>query len=137
MRNVFLASAIAALTLGGCATLSTADRSMLQEHRVSEQTLDKMTHHEPLDLTGISELARKKVPSGFIVRYLHNSGQVYRLNTQDVVQLRQAGVGAEVIDYMLATPAMYAPRYVDSWYYYDPYFPYYGPPYIVVRGRHR
>ena len=128
---------LAALAFAGCATLSTADRTLLEQHRVSPPLVERMVHKESLDLPAVTELAKKKVPSDFTLRYLRSTVQPYRLNSQDVVQLKQAGVSAEVIDYMLSTPAMYSPRYVDPWYYHDAYFPYYSPRYIVVRGGRR
>ncbi len=137
MKPLHLALAIATLGFSGCATLDPTERDVLRQHRVSEPVYQRMVRKETLDLSAICELAGKKVPAPFIVRYLRATGQLYRLNTQDVLQLRQAGVSVEVIDYLLATPAMYGPGYADPWYSYAPYFPYYSPRFIVVQGRRR
>lgn len=130
-----------ALLLSGCATLSDADRAVLQRQRVSPTLQDRMEQGRSLEVADVIELSRRGVPPETIVRYLRRTGRVYSLTSLDVVKLRQAGVRPGVIDYMLTTPALYAPRYVDPWWGYPPYYYYYGPayyrPYYVYPRKHR
>lgn len=87
-----------------------------------------------LEMADIIELTRRGLPPDFILRYLRSTGRVYSLSSLDVVKLRDAGVRPAVIDYMLSTPRLYAVRYVDPWWGYEPYY-YYHRPIIVVRDR--
>jgi hypothetical protein len=148
VKTFRLLLAICALSLGACATLYHRDREFLQQHGVSGPLYEKMLHQEPLTVPEIIELSQHSVPPPFIIHYLQNSYFVYRLNTDDVLHLRKAGVAHEVIDYLLATPTMYSPQGPAGWYPYDPVlygYPfapgyYYGPRYYYApgcwRGRH-
>jgi len=132
-----------ALALGGCSSLDHHERSLLQEHGVGGPLFEKMQHGEPLELPDVIELSQRGLPPRFIVDYLHDTHFVYHLKPEDLRELRSAGVSREVIDYLQATPGMYAPRigpYPDGPYPYGgyPYGPYpdgpygygvYGPPY--------
>jgi hypothetical protein len=122
MRTLVILSAALGLLLLGCATLSQADRDVLQQHRISPALYSKMAHGERLSLPDIIELSEKHLSAPFIGRYLRSSLAVYRLNSDDVVVLRKAGVSPQVIDYLMATPGLYAPRYDPFWYGYDPFW---------------
>lgn len=122
------------LLVGGCATLSDTDRAALQRQRVSPELQARMDQGTSLESADIIELSRRGVPPELIVRYLRSTGRVYSLTSYDVVKLRDAGVRPGVVDYMLATPALYAPRYIEPGWGYDPYY-YYNRPVIVVRHR--
>ena len=125
--------ALAALFLAGCATLTPAERNLLSQHHVAAPVREKMANYEPLALSDIVELSKSTIPPPFIIRYVEDTSAVYHLRTEDVLQLRQAGVSPEVIDYLLATPTI-AARYYDS----SPYPYYYSYPSVfVVRGHRR
>ncbi len=134
MKVLPLVLGCALLLLGGCATLSDTDLAALQRQRVPPALLDRMDRGAALELADVIELSRRSVPPELIVRYLRSSGRVYSLTSYDVVKLRNAGVKPGVVDYMLSTPALAAPRYVEPWWGYDPYY-YYHRPVIVVRQR--
>lgn len=123
-----------ALLLGGCATLSESELALLQRQRVSPDLQERMDEGRALEVSEVIELSRRGVPPDFIVRYLRSTGRVYSLSSFDVVKLRDAGVRPGVIDYMLSTPSLYAPRYTEPWWGYEPYY-YYHRPIIVVRDR--
>jgi hypothetical protein len=120
--------------LPGCATLNQSDRDLLRKHRVSAELYARMLHRESLSLADVLELSEKRVPVPFVVRYLRSTVAVYRLSSDDVVQLRRAGVNAQIIDYMLATPSLYAPMHDPFWYAPDPFWWGYSP--IIVRHGH-
>ena len=132
-------AAICALALGACA-LDHRDRSFLQQHGVGGPLYEKMLHGEPLELADIIELSQRGLPPPFILHYLHDTYYVYHLKPEDVQEMRRAGVAREIVDYLLATPGLYAPRIGP--YPYGPYdygyygYGYYGPPpYIYPGGR--
>ena len=129
-----LAAALALVLLSSCATLSDADRSVLEQHRVFRPLQERMSYRETLDVGDIVELSTRGVPPDFIIRYLRNTAHVYALTSHEVVKLREAGVRPAVIDYMLSTPSIYAVRYEEPFYHYEPYY-YYHRPIVIVRDR--
>ncbi len=135
MRFTALLAGLATLLLAGCATLNEADRDVLRQHRVSPGLYAKMTHREALALPDVMELAERRVPAPFTVRYLRSTVSVYRLKSDDVVLLRKSGVSPQVIDYMLATPTLYSRLDDPFWYADDPFWWDY-PPAVVVGHSH-
>ena len=112
------------MVFGGCATpLSRPDQIALERHNVPAGVSDKMRHGQRLSLPDIVALSKRGLSPEFIVRYLHSSYEVYGLSSDDVVELKRAGVSKEVIDYLLATPRLlvgtaYGPLYPA----YDPFY---------------
>lgn len=94
-----------------------------------------MLHRDVLTLTEIIELAEKKVPVPFVLRYLRNTVGVYHLRSDDVVVLRKAGVSSQIIDYLMATPTLYPRQFGDPFYYYDDDY-WWGLPPLIVHDRH-
>jgi len=109
---------VLASLLTGCTTLSEKDRRVLQQQNVPAPLYARMLRHQPLELDEIVELSRKNVPPNTIVRYIDTTFAEYQLKTEDVMQLRRAGVRPEVIDYLLTTPALNADRVQP----YDPFW---------------
>jgi len=127
---IFAALAIGFFT--GCATLSQSDSYLLQEHHVSPALYERMSHKDFLAFSDIIELSQRQLPPSFIIHYLWSIQAVYHLSGSDVSRLKKAGVSKEVIDYMLGTAAVYAPR---GYYYARPYGdPYYAAPYPYGYG---
>ncbi|MEP6672975.1 MAG: hypothetical protein ABJF10_27685 [Chthoniobacter sp.] len=122
MSRPLLALLTLTFALTGCATLSTRDRDLLQDHGVSAALSDKMAHHEPLTLDDIIELSHRGVPGPFIVHYLRPTYVAYKLSPNDATRLRQQGVAEGVMRYLQATPAMYSPSNAPLWYEDDPQF---------------
>ena len=138
MKALPIIATICALTLGACSSIDHSERSLLTQHGVSGPLFEKMRHGEPLDLGEIIELSQKGLPTRFILDYVHDTHFVYHLKPEDLRELRGAGVAREIVDYLEATPGMYAPRigpypygpYPDGPYPYGPYeygYGYYGP----------
>lgn len=122
MKPLPFAALALGFALSGCMTLNEADRAVLQKHRISPDLHARMLRRQPLSPADIMELAEKRVPSSFTVRYLRGTGAVYHLTTDDVLLLRRAGVGKPVIDHLLASPALYAPMVDPFWDYHDPFW---------------
>jgi hypothetical protein len=85
----------------------------------------------------ILQLAQAKISDDTIIAYIRNSGNSYRLEAKQIIYLRQQGVSAKVINFMLnQTKVVSAPEqsatqpdssYYSSAYYAQPYYyPYYG-----------
>ena len=138
MKKIFLMFLMVAglLAFSGCATLNPYDRGLLVQHHVSNSLYQRMLHGEPLALEDVIELSRRQLPAGFIIHYLSSTRSAYHLSSGDVARLRKAGVSKEVVDYLLDTPALYAPR--PYYYPYPPYYPYdpyyYGGSSVIVGG---
>jgi len=107
-----------------------ADYAKVQESGVSSAVYDKMVHGDDLSLWDIKDLARAHVSDGVVLRYLRDHGTVYYLNSDDVADLRKAGVSQSIVDYMLQTPGAYGPGPNVS-IGVGPYWggPYWGGPY--------
>lgn len=136
MKFLRIILAAALLGLGGCASLSEADRAALAHGTVSPNLRERMNAFDPLEISDIMELSHKRIAPDFIIRYLRSTAHVYTLDSQDVVLLRQAGVASNIVDYLLATPSLYGMRYADPGYRYEPYY-YYNRPIVIVRDRGR
>jgi hypothetical protein len=133
-----MAAVVCALILGGCA-LDSRDRSFLMAHGVGGPLYQKMLHGEPLEIPDIIELSHHGLPPRFIIHYLEDTYFVYNLKTSDVIGLKKAGVSPEVIDYLLATPGLYAPYRGPLYEPYGPYdysYDYPGPPVYFYPGGH-
>ena len=139
MRSLYLIATVALALFTGCTTLHEGDRYLLQDHHVSPALYDRMLHGEPLSLPDIVELSQKQVPPPFIVHYVWKTYAVYHLSGSDISYLHKAGVSQQVIDYLLASGPMFAPRpypyYPAPYYAPYPYYPYgYGPTVIIGGG---
>jgi len=141
----FLASVLALVFLAGCASINRTERQVLVEHRVSPVIYDKMLHGDVLSLGDIIELSQRQVPPGLIIGYLSSTRAVYALDKPGLARLRQGNVCQQVIDYLLDTPSLFAPRpryyYGGPWYPYGAYYPYdpyypcfYGGSSVVIVG---
>lgn len=132
--------------LSGCASIDRSERNTLLQHNVSPVVYDRMMRGEVLSLNDIIELSQRQVPARLVISYLYSTHAVYSLDKPGLALLRKGGVGQNIIDYLLDTPSLFAPRpyyYGERPYYpygsYYPYGPYYSPVYgsasvVFVRG---
>lgn len=150
MKATHLITSLLALALfAGCAAIDRQAQNTLVQHNVSPVVYNRMLQGDALSVDDIIELSRRQVPADMIIRYLRSTCAVYMLDKQSLSRLKQAKVCQEVIDYLLETPRLFAPRfyprpYYDCrpWYPYEAYYPYYpyypqvyGTSVIVVGGR--
>ena len=153
-RFYSIAVACTVVFLAGCAAINRAEQKTLVQHNVSPVVCDRMVQGEILTLSDIIELSRRDVAPQLIVHYLYSTRAVYVLDKQALARLNQARVSKDVVDYLLETPSLFAPRFYPAPYYYpapcypygtfypyDPWGPrFYGSTSVVVvseRGRHR
>jgi len=135
-----ITGSLALVLFSGCAAIDRQERNTLITHNVSPVVYDRMLHGEVLTLSDIIELSRRQVPSPLIIRYLASTRAIYTLDKQALARLNEARVSKDVVNYLLETPTIYAPRYYARPYYYDggPWYPYDGyypyRPYPAVYG---
>lgn len=103
------------LGLSGCATLNERELATLERQRVPARLQDRMEDGRALTTDDVIELSRRRVSPDLTIRYLRRTNRIYRLNSREVARLQKARVDPQVIDYMLATPAIYARAYDPGW----------------------
>jgi hypothetical protein len=59
---------------------------------------------QPLGLPDIKMLAKNGISEDVILSQIRNSHTVYHLSTAEIIDLKDAGVGQRVIDFMINTP---------------------------------
>lgn len=102
-------------------------RQELEQRGVTGDVLQKVSEGKPFSLVDLEMLARQKVPDEMILRYLGPTDTIYVLTSQDIDQLRAAGISPAVIDYLLATRMR--PTIVPRYEYYPTHRPYYYEPF--------
>lgn len=104
-----------------------AAREEVEKSGVSPGLVEKMLQGQILSLAEIQELVQHKMSDTNLVKYLRSTGAIYTLTTKQIDELRAASVSNEVLDYLLATPALrrtplYYPTFYPS-YLHRPYYP--------------
>ena len=64
-----------------------------------------LAQDQPLGLPDIKMLAKNGVSEDVILSQIRNSHTVYHLSTAEIIDLKDAGVGQRVIDFMINTPS--------------------------------
>jgi len=93
-----------------CAALDRDALAPFQRPGVPGALYAKVERGGPLTLADVVTLSRAGVSRASIVEYLYSFGHVFRLTPQEVLQLRQDGVSADLLDYM-TSPAAQASRF--------------------------
>lgn len=91
--------------LGRCAALDSDALPAFRQPGVPDGLYDKVEHGVPLTLADVVTLSRADVSRGAIVDYLYSFGEHFHISAGDVSQLREEGVGADLIDYMTSPSA--------------------------------
>lgn len=92
-----------------CAALDRDGLAPFQRPGVPGALYAKVEHGAPLTLADVVTLSRAGVSRASIVEYLYSFGHAFRLTPQEVWQLRQEGVSADLLDYM-TDPVAHANR---------------------------
>jgi uncharacterized protein YcfJ len=84
------------------------------------QTLQRVDQGQRLTPADIKALAKSGIGDEVIISQIRNSHTVFYLNTAEIIDLRDAGVSNNVIDFMINTPSLYPPprMYPPPGYYY-------------------
>lgn len=113
IKLTLLACLVALLSTTGCATPAsrTSAATVVADHGAPESLVTTIRRGGRLTLADIENLAVLKVPDQTTIAYLRETGSRYELTLAQIDQMRASGVSPKVIDYLLATPAVYARRY--------------------------
>ncbi len=112
-----IGGAIGALTGGIIGnSIDQSQRERVQQQ--NPQTMTRVDAGQPLGLADIKALAKAGVGDDIIISQIRNSRTVYRLGTNEIIELHEAGVSNKVIDFMVNTPSLYPPPPPPSRYYY-------------------
>ena len=74
---------------------------------VDQATRAHVEQGQPLSLEDIKSLSKAKVSDELIISQINASRTVYRLNSAQIIDLRDAGVSPALIDYMINTPVAF------------------------------
>ena len=93
--------------------------------------------YPPVTIEEIIKLSKERIPAEQIIDKIHRSQTAYRLSADEIVEMKNAGVDSNVIDYMLRTYEDAVRRDQEmqdwrNWYFYNGYYywsPYYSYPY--------
>ncbi len=69
------------------------------------QTLQRVEQSQPLTVPDVEALVRAGVRDDLIISQIRNTRTVYQLKTADIINLKNAGVSENVIDFMINTPS--------------------------------
>jgi outer membrane lipoprotein SlyB len=78
-----------------------------QQERLRQQapqTYARVDQGQPLSVADVKALAAAGVGDNVIISQIRNSRTVYHLGAADIIDLRNAGVSNQVIDFMINTP---------------------------------
>jgi hypothetical protein len=105
---------------------------------IDETTRMHVTQGQPLTIEDIKALTKAGVGDDLIISQINSTRTVYKLNTAQIIDLKNSGVNQKVIDYMINTQSMAAqtqePAVYSGGYYYVAPYPYYYYPYPFVYG---
>ncbi len=68
------------------------------------QTWQRVEQGQPLAVEDVKALTKAGVTNDLIISQIRNSHTVYRLNTEQIIDLKNSGVSEAVIDFMINTP---------------------------------
>ncbi len=92
-----------------------------QERRLRDQapqTYERVDQGTPLSLADVKALAKASIAEDVIINQIRNSRTIFHLSAADIIELRDAGVGDKVVNFLINTPTTVAadaasqPRYV-------------------------
>ena len=66
-------------------------------------TIQPASQVQPLSLADVKTLAKAGISDEVILSQIRRSHSVYRLTTSEIIDLKDAGVGQRVIDFMINT----------------------------------
>ncbi|MBS0651060.1 MAG: hypothetical protein JSR93_07860 [Verrucomicrobia bacterium] len=83
------------------ASLDSDDREVLQQN--SPDTVDRIDHGQQLTLDDVKEMSKNGLSDNVIIGQIQSTKSVYYLSTNEIIDLKNAGVSQRVIDYMIQT----------------------------------
>jgi outer membrane lipoprotein SlyB len=96
----------AAGALTGGAIGNSMDQEQAAELRArAPQTYVRVQQGQPLSISDVKALAESNVGDDVIINQIRNSHTVFHLSTSDIIELHNAGVSENVINFMINTPS--------------------------------
>lgn len=83
------------------AALDAQDRENLQQN--SPQTLQRIDNREQLSIYDVEAMAKNGLSDDVIIEQIKNTKSVFYLTSDQIIELKQAGVSEKVIQYMMKT----------------------------------
>ena len=97
----------AAGAITGGAIGNAMDQQQAAELRAqAPQTYVRVQQGQPLTVSDIKALAEANVSDDVIISQIRNSHTVFHLSTSDIIDLHNAGVSENVINFMINTPSL-------------------------------
>lgn len=93
--------ALGCVLSGGC-VMYPAGRPVVSQAPQPQQYVEQK---QPLSIEDVKALAKSGVTNDVIISQIRNSRTVYRLNTAQIIDLKNSGVSETVIDFMINTPS--------------------------------
>ena len=105
-EDALIGAAVGAVA-GGLIGNSMDRQQQEQLRQQAPQTYVRVYQGQPLSVGDVKALAAEGVGDSVIISQIRNSRTVYHLSAADIIDLRNAGVSNQVIDYMINTPGTY------------------------------
>ncbi len=102
-EGALIGAAVGAVT-GGLIGNSMDRQQQQRLRQQAPQTYARVDQGQPLSVADVKALAQAGVGDDVIVSQIRNSHTVYHLTAADIIDLRNAGVSNQVIDFMINTP---------------------------------
>ena len=103
--GALIGGAIGAIT-GGLIGNSMDQEQQSELRAQAPQTYVRVEQNQPLAVADVKALAQAKVSDSIIISQIRSSHTVYHLSAADIIDLRNAGVSENVIDFMINTPGI-------------------------------
>ncbi len=81
--------------------LDEQDRKTMQQN--SPNTLQKIDNKEQLDIQDVENMSKNGLSDDVIINQIKSTESVFHLTTDQIIELKNAGVSQKVIDYMIQT----------------------------------
>jgi len=81
----------------------------MEHRRAAPAPYPQASAAQPLSIADIKAMAKAGISDEVIISQIRNSRTVYRLTTQEIIDLKDSGVSQKVIDFMINTPSLYPP----------------------------
>ncbi len=83
------------------ASLDSEDREVMEKN--SPDTVERIDHRQQLSIDDIKKMSENGLSDNVIIGQIQATNSVYYLSTNQIIDLKNAGVSQRVIDYMVQT----------------------------------
>jgi len=102
-EGALIGGAVGAVT-GGLIGHSMDQEAQARLQQQAPQTYVRVDQGQPLSLADVKALVAAKLSDEVIISQIRSSHTVFRLNSADIIDLKNSGVDEKVIDFMINTP---------------------------------